>query len=848
MVRSFGSKLPRTSRVDFAVLGVAILCAMLTSRAEAEWKPLIIRSAAEVAQGITGGEGHQHIRGMDRSVTEPDLIYLGIDVAGTWRSEDGGRNWIKNLDRGLFSFNIQSLAVDPENSHRLFVLAAVPTWSSDFVSESTGLYKSEDKGQNWDKVADIPFVYKHANYQLIYRRIISPLKKPDGRRVWYAAADEGAIYRSGDNGETWRLWAPRPTEGENHAYYTLVPGTTPEGKETVLVGSTDGLFRYTDDNQDERVEASEIAKLPVPGSTASSASVASASISGILMHPDKPGDIVAVQLHGTTYRTVNGGLAPGDWEEVEPGGTYDKMTRLIGRILDKNTDIKAINGFQDPFRPQNRWLITTRGLYRATYSGHDMGWDAVPQSDFETTPYLLESITTKINDTHSAIVFHPNDREDMVSFTYIPWRFDAEKGKWVHSNANFSGFAWTMQSSGARWISADNYPSWHGSSGMIFFTNDVGPIISRNGGRSFEIGGRCPGTPWSTTPTGDMDPYDPNHLIAFFGSHARNFSLCRSIDGGKTWSIQPEIDLETRFNFLPYWSTNTARFLGKHPSTGSVVAVAERMMTLDAEAETPVWTRIFFEVGPNGVQQQAKMPELDTLSSTGNPGYFITAVGVADPKKGELPVLWASNHGGAQNIMIGRPYPQANGTEQPYLWSPVYSDWQFSMRQMAADPHDASRIYFAPYIDKDLNNSNKSLSPRDRVLDNELWLARLTVGANPEVVNFKSDKIEKIQLVGRELPEQLVDVPPHGFQSVSAIAPDPIEKDVVFIGLASSGSSNVYRVRFPNSTNRRIEITDLSMNLSRDSITSLSVRPSDGALFVGTHFGTWYLSRKHFPD
>lgn len=122
---------------------------------------------------------------------------------GIYRSRDGGQTW-ENV--GLeHSEHIGKILVDPRNSDVVLVAAEGPLWSS---GGDRGVYKTTDGGENWSQVLEIdedtgvtdlefdpsdPDVVYAAAYQ---RR----------RKVWslLAGGPQSGIYKSTDNGDSWR--------------------------------------------------------------------------------------------------------------------------------------------------------------------------------------------------------------------------------------------------------------------------------------------------------------------------------------------------------------------------------------------------------------------------------------------------------------------------------------------------------------------------------------------------------------------------------------------------------------------------------------------------------------------
>lgn len=143
----------------------------------------------------------------------PNTIWLGTGenvsgrhVAwgdGIYKSMDGGKTW-KNM--GLkASEHIGKILVDPRNSNVILLAAEGPLWSG---GGERGLYRSEDGGNSWKKVlskgkytgaTDIEFDPENPDvvYAALYQRF---------RRTWafMGGGPEGGIYKSYDNGNTWK--------------------------------------------------------------------------------------------------------------------------------------------------------------------------------------------------------------------------------------------------------------------------------------------------------------------------------------------------------------------------------------------------------------------------------------------------------------------------------------------------------------------------------------------------------------------------------------------------------------------------------------------------------------------
>jgi photosystem II stability/assembly factor-like uncharacterized protein len=143
----------------------------------------------------------------------PDVVWVGTGenvsgrhVAwgdGLYRSLDGGRSWDA---MGLAaSEHIGRILVDPRNSDTVLVAAEGPLWSS---GGERGVFKTSDAGATWTQVleinadtgvTDIEFDPSDPDtiYAAAYQR---------RRHIWslLGGGPDSGIYKSTDNGDTWR--------------------------------------------------------------------------------------------------------------------------------------------------------------------------------------------------------------------------------------------------------------------------------------------------------------------------------------------------------------------------------------------------------------------------------------------------------------------------------------------------------------------------------------------------------------------------------------------------------------------------------------------------------------------
>lgn len=165
---------------------------------------------------------------------------------GVYKSEDGGRTW-KNM--GLRqSEHIGKIVIDPRDSKVVYVAAQGPLWAE---GGERGLYKTTDGGLTWTKILG------GAKWAGVNEVELDP-RNPDilvastwqrHRHVWgyLAGGPESALHRSTDGGATWTKISGVP-EGEARIGLARAP-SDPDVLYAIVEAANDrgGVFR-SDDN------------------------------------------------------------------------------------------------------------------------------------------------------------------------------------------------------------------------------------------------------------------------------------------------------------------------------------------------------------------------------------------------------------------------------------------------------------------------------------------------------------------------------------------------------------------------------------------------------------------------
>lgn len=810
------------------------------------WQVLPIKSYEEYLAGLPGGEGEEHPKCIARCPAAPDVVYLSIDIAGTWRSTNAGRSWIKNRDEGLYVQQLQSCAVDPLDANRVFVLAAYPSGQEANYGPFTGIYRSDDGGTSWTNVFSILVPYKGA-YQRLHRNLIACRPPRPGQHratVWYACVDERGIFVSTNSGDTWITCISLTTK----VFYTLaVVYNEATDQDILYVGSSEGLIRYEQhaglitqqnlqvpqtyapaDGYEGGVSAIGLvysnpgyshsrsthadAVIPVPLALTPATSLAHAPTlprSALPPTPALPTNVVwprqtavptaalpfpgtrvsgifAVRLYDKAYFCDDPApTSATQWVELPLVSSTGTLLQIIGT---SSNDWPGVGYarllFLNPYSNEFAYLVCGSQFFYLANNNGTQSWIQVdPLTGFTNNPTIATYFKT-LRANHTGMAFDPRNPNDIVAYSLATiFRSESAGRSWMQSNAGFTGYAWTFGRNTLQFHRQD-------SNTVMLLCNDVGPIISTTRWAWFWscTNGSTPSGLWKGTIAGDFDPDNTFRMFSLMGLYTTGFRPVRSRDFGLSWQYPGGTNFA-----VPFQRARCVRYT----DTSSVYA-AWFYSTNDGNSLAMV---NFYAQYPGRV-------------SVPNPGVDPPYTLLDASTNHVHPILYAGNCNSYRIILRGE---YLGGM---YRWSRVYDNLDYSFRQydysptFAADPHVPTRIYGAAALGQYLVR-----------YDTNLGLTNLPPLSLIEITNFRP-----------YLPRQTATL---WYNHIADLDPDPTESNVVFVGTGAPGLPFVFKVRYTGFAT--ITVEDITGNLPRLGMRAMRVDPWSGDLYIGTHAGTFVL-------
>ena len=570
-------------------------------KSNANWQPLGPYSWTTWASGYNPGNGRVNCITVDP--VDQNIVYAGSPAGGLWKSTDSGQTW-NALFTDQPTLGVSGIAVDFSNNQIIYcatgdgdgtdtysmgVIKSTDggaTWNATglnwqttaarttrmlrmhpndplilFCATSNGLWKTEDGGGVWAKVAEGSF----HDVEL----------KPDDPGIVFACGDQ--FFRSLDGGSTFSLVTtglPLATQvnrmriavSPNDPFKVyLLCGSEVDGGFFGLYRSTDGgssfilrssapnIFGYDNTGADSGGQSGYDLALAVDPTNSNTVWAGGVNVwkstnggtnwtnqsewyfTGAL--PYTHADIHSLDVYngnlwcgsdGGVFRSANGGT---DWTDRSNGLQITQFYRLGGSELDPGL---VIAGAQD-----NGMNVLSNGDW-----AHVLGADGMEGAVDPENPNRLYgeyqnggisrsddggqnffNITNGISETGAWVTPFVVDQQQpnvlIAGFNNL-WRSEDNGNSWVQWS-----FLNTTRTARAVAIAPSN-------SGVVYFSNTAWMRRTLNNGASFELAST--GLPDNAISSIAVDPADAQHLFVALSGYGEGQKVFESINAGNSWS------------------------------------------------------------------------------------------------------------------------------------------------------------------------------------------------------------------------------------------------------------------------------------------------------------------------
>lgn len=475
-------------------------------------------TAADIQWRNVGPSGGGWIQSIACDPRSADTLYLGCDVGGFYRSDDAGKTWSIH-NEGLNDYFVQCLVVHPQTSDILL------------LGTEGGIFKSTDGGKTWQwKRQGFPQPNQWAFSTPIGALCFDPTR-PNvlyagiGRPRW-SKEGAGAIYRSDDTGETWRLVTPPGALPPK----ALVCDLKAASDGSYVLAATDaGLYRSADGGATWQAANQGLPHTQVRRLTVSAAKpqVVYCTLATTARGTEPwNGGVYRSEDGGVTWAARCNGLSSRVGKASEPSQMTSNYMQIVVDPRDDNT--AYVGDFA--WVTAGVWKTTDGGLNWARATEHsgsrkDMNYGWITQWGPAVECLAISAAKP------DRVVFGTSGHVFLTDSAGETW--DQRYCKQL-PDGRFASNGVAVTCALGAWPDVAQPQRWY------FGFMDIGLLISEDAGETFRTsyeGLKASGNCFSLL----QDPVDPKKLWAGTGQWESNQGyVSRSVDGGAHWTLVGE--------------------------------------------------------------------------------------------------------------------------------------------------------------------------------------------------------------------------------------------------------------------------------------------------------------------
>jgi photosystem II stability/assembly factor-like uncharacterized protein len=221
---------PRNPEILFAGTEPAAL--FVTRDRGASWEELSdLRVLGVKERWRSYGDRQAHVETVACDPHDPQRLYVGIEIGGVYRSDDGGASWV-SINEGIFD-DVHHLAVDPREGARIY------------AATGGGLFVSSARGLHWERHPEGPGSLYCTRLAVLGPG--DPLHEGGSTRLFVATtAGPPSTWRSGAEPRLWSStdagvsWASLALPGLRDRSGFTALGRSPAGQDAGWIGTGSG--------------------------------------------------------------------------------------------------------------------------------------------------------------------------------------------------------------------------------------------------------------------------------------------------------------------------------------------------------------------------------------------------------------------------------------------------------------------------------------------------------------------------------------------------------------------------------------------------------------------------------